>query len=609
ARIALALPKMRELSYNCKRLLEKEILFVRVITVGALVPRLYSKIDLRLAIHQLRIKKNSIPITAFRTRYGHLSSSAVIDDILVYLRTKKRHGKAFEDYFRVLKKKDCHVIDRSGVHVDPAKIEAIKSWAAPTTPTEVRQFLGLVGYYRRFIEGFSLISKPLTKLTQKDKKYEWGKEEEEAFQTLKQKLCSAPILALPKGTEDFMVYCDASLKGYGAVLMQREKIIFWHQKELTLRQRRWIELLSDYDCEIRYHPEKANVVADSLSRKERDKLLRVRALMMIVHNNLPKQIREARRECQAGISGLLQQTKILFGSGKGITWILCGLPRTPRGSLQKRWENLDMSIVNTSNGGQSEKVYTTLDDMLRACVIDFGSRVMSNHRSELISLIRPSRSSGLRKSLLTARSRQKSFAVKRVSRLILKLEIRFCSRYPWEGSYGGCMEVQLVEMGKGECWICGKTRISRFPNRLSRERDDCIYFSIVKGRFRFVWQVAVLCTVWAMSTGCRAGLGCWVGCATIGMTVFCGMGVGGGHRVGCLEVGVVGLGGAGVGCFLVLWGVEGLTCRVYAEHADGNLNEPRFLRCLAEDDIVVPMDEILIDDKLHTWNTAPVDSC
>ncbi|GKA34581.1 putative reverse transcriptase domain-containing protein [Tanacetum coccineum] len=113
-----------------------------------------------------------------------------------------------------------HVIDNKGVHVDPAKIEAIKNLAAPTTPTEVRQFLGLAGYYQRFVEGFSFIAKPLTKLTQKNKKYEWGEEEEEAFQMLNQKLCSAPILALPDGTKDFVVYCDASLKGYGAVLMQ-----------------------------------------------------------------------------------------------------------------------------------------------------------------------------------------------------------------------------------------------------------------------------------------------------------------------------------------------------------------------------------------------------
>ncbi|GJV82931.1 putative reverse transcriptase domain-containing protein [Tanacetum coccineum] len=142
-----------------------------------------------------------------------------------------------------------HVIDCSGVHVDPAKVEAIKSWTEPKTPTE------------------------------KNKKYEWGSKEEEAFQTLKQRLCSALILALPEGTEGFVVYCYASLKGYGAVLMQGEKVIAYAsrqlKKEFNLRQRRWIELLSDYDFEIRYHPGKANVVADTLSCKERDKSLRV----------------------------------------------------------------------------------------------------------------------------------------------------------------------------------------------------------------------------------------------------------------------------------------------------------------------------------------------
>nr|GFA42440.1 reverse transcriptase domain-containing protein [Tanacetum cinerariifolium] len=151
--------------------------------------------------------------------------------------------------------------ERFSVHIDPAKIEAIKNWAMPTIPTE-----------------------PLTKLIQKDKKYERRKEDKEAFQTLKQKLCSALILAFPKGTEDFMVYCDALLKGYGAVLMQREKLIAW------------IELLSDYDCEIRYHPGKANVVANAVSQTERNKPLHVRALMMTVHNDLPKQIHEAQEE-------------------------------------------------------------------------------------------------------------------------------------------------------------------------------------------------------------------------------------------------------------------------------------------------------------------------
>nr|GFB51512.1 putative reverse transcriptase domain-containing protein [Tanacetum cinerariifolium] len=209
---------------------------------------------------------------------------------------------------------------------------------------ELRQFLGLAGYYQRFIKGFSLISKPLSKQTQKNKKYEWGMEE--AFQTLKQKLCSAPILALLEGTKNFVVYCDASLEGFGAVLMQREKVIayasrqlkkheenymtpdlelgavvfalrLWRhylystkctvytdhkslqyildQKELNMRQRHWIELLSNYDCEIRYHPGKGNVVADALSRKDREPL-RVRSLVMTVHTNLPEKILEAQTE-------------------------------------------------------------------------------------------------------------------------------------------------------------------------------------------------------------------------------------------------------------------------------------------------------------------------
>ncbi|GKC01035.1 putative reverse transcriptase domain-containing protein [Tanacetum coccineum] len=204
--------------------------------------------------------------------------------------------------------------------------------------------LGLAGYYRRFIEGFSKITKPMTKLTQKNVKFDWGEKEEAAFQLIKQKLCSAPILALPKGSENFIVYCDASHKGLGAVLMQNEKVIayasrqlkiheknytthdlelgavvfalkLWRhylygtrctvftdhkslqhildQKELNMRQRRWLELLSDYDCDIRYHPGKANVVADALSRKERSKPLRVRALVMTIGLNLPKQILEA----------------------------------------------------------------------------------------------------------------------------------------------------------------------------------------------------------------------------------------------------------------------------------------------------------------------------
>ncbi|GJY89666.1 putative reverse transcriptase domain-containing protein [Tanacetum coccineum] len=193
-----------------------------------------------------------------------------------------------------------HIVNQSGIHVDPSKIEAVKNWKSPTTSSEIRSFLGLAGYYHRFIANFSKIAKPLTSLTQKNQKHVWGVEQEEAFQTLKNNLCDEPILSLPHGVEDFVVYYDASNHGLGYVLMQRNKghyfystksVIYsdhkslqhiFNQKELNMRQKRWIELFSDYECEIHYHPGKANVVADALSRKERVKPKRVRAMAMTI---------------------------------------------------------------------------------------------------------------------------------------------------------------------------------------------------------------------------------------------------------------------------------------------------------------------------------------
>ncbi|GJW76466.1 putative reverse transcriptase domain-containing protein [Tanacetum coccineum] len=299
----------------------------------------YSKIDLRSGYHQLRVREEDIPKTAFRTRYGHYEFQVMPFGLT----------NAPAVFMDLMNRFLGHVIDSEGIHVDPAKIESIKDWTSPKSPTEIRQFLGLAGYYRRFIEGFSKIAKPMTKLTQKKVKFEWGDKQEAAFQLLKQKLCSAPILALPEGSEDFIAYCDASKKGLGAVLMQREKVIsyasrqlkiheknytthdlelgavvfalkIWRhylygtkctvftdhkslqhildQKELNMRQRRWLELLSDYDCDIRYHPGKANVVADALSRKEREPPLRVRALVMTISLDLPKQILNAQTEAR-----------------------------------------------------------------------------------------------------------------------------------------------------------------------------------------------------------------------------------------------------------------------------------------------------------------------
>nr|GEV93322.1 putative reverse transcriptase domain-containing protein [Tanacetum cinerariifolium] len=164
-----------------------------------------------------------------------------IDDILIYSKDKKEHEEHLKAILELLKKErlyakfsKCkfwiskvqflgHVIDRRSIYVHPAKIKSIKDWASPKMPMKIRQFVGLAGYYRRFIKGFLKIAKSMTKLTQKGIKFDWGEKEENVFQLINQKLCSAPSLALPKGSEDFVVYCDALHKGLGVVLMQRKK--------------------------------------------------------------------------------------------------------------------------------------------------------------------------------------------------------------------------------------------------------------------------------------------------------------------------------------------------------------------------------------------------
>ncbi|GJS06389.1 putative reverse transcriptase domain-containing protein [Tanacetum coccineum] len=281
--------------------------------------------DLRSGYHQLRVREQDIPKTAFRTRYGHYEFQVMPFRLTNAPAKEKLYAKFSKCEFWIPKVQFLgHVIDRRGIHVDSAKIESIKDWASLKTPTEIRQFL-------------------------ERNQVRLGEKEENTFLLIKQKLCSAPILALPEGSEDFVVYYDASHQGLGAVLMQREKVIayasrqlkvheknytthdlelglvvftlkIWRhylygtrctvftdhkslqhildQKELNMRQRRWLELLSDYDCDIRYHPGKANVVADALSRKERIEPLRVRALVMTIGLDLPKRILEAQIEAQ-----------------------------------------------------------------------------------------------------------------------------------------------------------------------------------------------------------------------------------------------------------------------------------------------------------------------
>nr|GEW00162.1 putative reverse transcriptase domain-containing protein [Tanacetum cinerariifolium] len=279
---------------NCYSLLRIDDLFDQL--QGS---QFFSKIDLRSRYHQLRVHEDDIPNTAFRTRYGHFkftvrpfgltNSTAVfmnlmnkvcrpyldmfmivlIDDILIYFKTREEHVEHLRLVLGLLKKEKLyakfskcefwlrevqflmHVINGNGIHVDPSKIKVVKNWNAIRTLTEVCSFLRLAGYYCRFIEKFFKIAKSLTILTQK---------------------------SLLDGPEDFVVYCDAS--GIG------------------------LELFSDYDYEIRYHPGKANMVADALSRKERVKPKRVRAMNMILQSSIKDRILTAQKEVVDEFAGL-----------------------------------------------------------------------------------------------------------------------------------------------------------------------------------------------------------------------------------------------------------------------------------------------------------------
>ncbi|GJZ24449.1 putative reverse transcriptase domain-containing protein [Tanacetum coccineum] len=243
--------------------------------------------DLRSGYLQLRVYEDDIPKTAFRTHYGHFEFTVIpfgltnapavfmdlmnrvcrpyldkfvivfIDNILIYSKTRDEHVEHLRLVLELLRKEKLyvkfskcelwlrevqflgHVINGDGIHVDPSKIAAVKNWKASRTPSEVRSFLGLVGYYHRFIENFSKIANSLTILTQKCKTFGWGEKQELTFQTLKDKLCNAPVLALLDGPEDFVVYCDASRIGLGYVLMQRGKVIAYASRQLKIQEKNY----------------------------------------------------------------------------------------------------------------------------------------------------------------------------------------------------------------------------------------------------------------------------------------------------------------------------------------------------------------------------------
>ncbi|WVZ51030.1 hypothetical protein U9M48_002222 [Paspalum notatum var. saurae] len=314
--------------------------------------KVFSKIDLRSGYYQIKIREEDIPKTAFSTRYGlyeylvmsfgltnapaffmYMMNSVFmneldkfvvvfIDDILIYSKNEKEH----EEHLRV-------VLTRLREHKLYAKFSKTFEPEAAGKRHEIRSFLGLAGYYRRFIKDFSKIAKPMTSLTKKNAKFVWGPKCEEGFRELKKPLTTAPVLAQPDVTKPFDVYCDASGRGLGCVLMQEGRVIayasrqlrkhetnypthdpelaavvhapkIWrhylvgqyvtytpttrasnissHGPEPNMRQRRWLELIKDYDLEIHYHPGKANVVADALSRRAHCNVIEVRPTARVI---------------------------------------------------------------------------------------------------------------------------------------------------------------------------------------------------------------------------------------------------------------------------------------------------------------------------------------
>ncbi|GJY18036.1 putative reverse transcriptase domain-containing protein [Tanacetum coccineum] len=413
---------------------------------------IYSKIDLRSGYHQLRVREQDIPKTAFRTRYGHYEFQVMpfgltnapavfmdlmnrvckpyldkfvivfIDDILIYSKNEREHEEHLKTILELLKEEKLyakfskcefwipkvqflgHVIDSRGIHVDPAKIESIKDWASPKTPTEIRQFLGLAGYYRRFIEGFSKIAKSMTKLTQKGIKFDWGEKEENAFQLIKQKLCSAPILALPEGSEDFVVYCDASHKGLGKAHVsgdaaeRKERIVAIAGSSLEFDNWFGSSETENIELDTLANGDLRSVIHATISHKSKysihpgsERVTRceenyfggqnMKAELLAV-SQMPECARVTAKPKAIRIASTTEILNLylnrIVARHEIPASIICDRDGRFTSNFWRSFQKALGTDISMSTAyhpeidGQSERTIQTLEDMLRACMIDFG---------------------------------------------------------------------------------------------------------------------------------------------------------------------------------------------------------------------------------------------
>ncbi|XP_071927217.1 uncharacterized protein [Coffea arabica] len=427
----------------------------------------FSKLDLRQRYYQLKIKKEDILKTAFSTRYGHFEFAIMpfgltnapaafmdlmqrifkkyldqfvvifIDDILIYSKTREEHAKHLEVVLQILREhklyakfSKCefwlteisflgHRVSEDGIAVDPVKVEAVMNWKQPETPTEVRSFLGLAGYYRRFIQDFSKIAGPMTELTKKGAKFVWTPKCESSFQELKKRLTSAPVLVLPDGGEGYAVYSDASREGLGCVLMQMGKAnvvadaLSRKAQIAGLMVKEWdmLKEISGWNPRL----EKLKVLFGNLSLKSPllERIKEAQKTNPMIRKNLEKVQKGETLDFKLGPEGVLRfrdrivipaneelrkrileeshRSKYTIHPGvtkmyhdvKGLYWWE-GLKKDVAAFVQrclicqqKFQDSLGTKLkfstaYHPQTDGQSERTIQTLEDLLRSCILDFG---------------------------------------------------------------------------------------------------------------------------------------------------------------------------------------------------------------------------------------------